>query len=168
MILPKKKPQSLAADMFKTAYCEEWSPGYKELYKPMTEEQARLCHENRQWYTAVLGGEKPFAAIELRKNFIAVMFFDDLLRITTVYHFYERDDKKLFLEDAFVREYEGDIDKIIKTTSYRFSRDGELYTYINDKIKKEALESTGKIDVTRNYETWPVFKDYWSLLQLER
>jgi hypothetical protein len=97
MILPKSKPKSLAGDMFKTAYCHHWSIGRKRIHDPMTVEQAQQCHENRQWYTAVVGGDEVFAAIEFRKDLIAVMFFDDAKRITTEYQFYEVEPNKLFL-----------------------------------------------------------------------
>ena len=164
----KDKIESFVGDIFTTQYCFKWSGHKKRPFELKTENEARTCHEKREWYTAVLGGENPYCAIELRKDFISVTFFDHEIRPYLVYHFYEIKPDILFLKTAILREYEGQNDKILKATMYEFQESGDVKTSIGDYLKNTDDIINTQVDVKNNYDRWPSFKDYKSIMKKER
>lgn len=158
----------LAGDAFKTEYGLEWYASGKKIIEPMTEEEARIRHENRERYTAVLGGERPHCCLEFRSRGVFSVFFDMHLREYLQYQFNEKEPGRLFLVEAIYREYDGDSEKLIKATISNFSTDGKVFTSITDYSDNSVMEANSTVDVTKNYDTWPAFKDYYNLIQKER
>ena len=160
----KKYPKT-----FRTDYCQRWWNSEKSMIKPMTEDSAYKAHMNEEWYTAVLGGEKsPHCCVELRKGFIAVDFFDNNKHVYLTYSFYTVPENRLFLKNAMYREYIEDSDKLAKVTEYRFQETGETQIIIKDYISNTNETSKSQTEVSKNYDVWPEFNNYNSLIRVER
>ncbi|TAU34913.1 hypothetical protein ELI43_37440 [Rhizobium leguminosarum] len=153
----------------KLSFCKAWSHQYKSPIEIWTEEKARECHEKGALYTAVIGAiDRPTCALEIKKDFVAVTFFDDRLRNYVVYVFSESSPEMLFLERATHREYVGDTDQIDNGSTYFFKQDGSLVISRQFFNPHRQERTTGTADVTGNYSRKPDFGHYEDLIRLER
>ncbi|EKC2495357.1 hypothetical protein OOO55_004490 [Salmonella enterica] len=163
--------------MDKVFYCKKWSVGYKEPMNPLSENEAKKKHSRGMPYTALIGSDvKPSHVIQVTKNagWISVGFLDEELREYLLYSFKVLDDERLFLSMAVHREFaeiEGEgagFMNVSNGTTYLFKEDG--HTVIREEHFNPYLldESETKVDVSGNYETFPAFGNYQSILRKER
>ncbi|MCR1809663.1 hypothetical protein [Sulfurospirillum sp. hDNRA2] len=174
-------------------YCRSWAGAFKEARNPMNEEEAKKIHETlygisnqnvqggfKEYtkrhrggilqYTVLLGSlEKPTAFAQFVSNGIWVNFLDDKLRAYLEYSFNIIGNNKLFLDKAVYREFDGDSDKVSKGTLYLFEEDGRLIIDRETFLPEHLLEkATNTIDVSDNYEPFPVFGNFENILRQER
>jgi hypothetical protein len=138
-------------------------------------EAAKHAHDNGLvYYSTILDDEKPYCFLEVNRGFYRVSFLDELLRKYMSYdftdNFKEVNADKLFLISITFWEFEGNTDKIIKVTNYIFKPDGTFITIVRDIIANEQInsEAKNKIDVSTNWEAYPEFGKYESLIKKER
>jgi len=76
----------------------------------------------------------------------------------------------LFLSQIFFREFQGASDKTVKNANYIFKPDGSLHITEIDFVTNEQLnrEAKEKIDVSANWEDYPAFGKYDSIIRKER
>ncbi|MCU6209476.1 hypothetical protein, partial [Enterobacter cloacae] len=72
------------------------------------------------------------------------------------------------LSMAVYRKYDGDTDIVINGTTYHFKEDGQT-TIIEDNVSENTSErSETYSDVAGNYDRFPEFGKYDSLIRKER
>jgi len=143
-------------------------------------QSAKYASDNQLLYfVTVFENEKPFCYLEINKGFYRVSFLDDKLRTYMSYDFYGKDinvswrkeyGNRLFLEKTIFWEFKGNTDDIIKITDYIFKPDGSFHTIERDLINNEQVDSEAKnkIDISSNWEEYPAFGKYDSLIKIER
>lgn len=152
----------------------------KNKDKQLLLEAAKYAHNNQKLYfVTILENEKPYCYLEINKGFYRVNFFDELSRIYLAYTFLGEDNlfewrknygNRLLLEDITFWEFEGNTDKVIKTSNHIFKPDGSFHMIERDLITNQQMDSEAKnkIDVSSNWEDYPVFGDYKKLIVKER
>lgn len=151
------------------SFGKSWFRARKRLTEKWDEERARKCHEKRQTYVAVLGEDpSPFCFVEINNDYIGVGFLDTLLREYLSYQFQEVEFGRLFLTMATRREFEGDSDNLKSGATYYFKQDG-IVTIENEAFttNTRSVRET-QADVSGNWETYPAFGQYQSIVRLNR
>jgi hypothetical protein len=151
-------------------YCKRWFSARRTMIEPMTAEEAESAHHAAGSYTVVAGSpDQPAASLVFTADFIGVAFHDRELRAYLSYDFRLQPDGRLFMTSATHREFAGPSDQAVEASHYIFSRSGEV------KIRRQTYGSSAKletskstIDVSGNYDVWPLFGRYESLLRIER
>ncbi|SOE20417.1 hypothetical protein SAMN06298216_0910 [Spirosomataceae bacterium TFI 002] len=138
-------------------------------------EAAKSSHENgKVYYVTIYEDENPYCYFENNKAFFRVSFLDEHLRKYMSYDFTNESEvsmpKKLFLSVVKIWDFKGDSDKVVKITSYIFHTDGKFVIVERDHIKNEQTnsEAKNKIDVSANWEDYPGFGKYDSIIRIER
>ena len=117
--------------------------------------------------------------MEVNKGFYRANFFDEFNRIYMAYTFMGNDNlfewrknygNKLLLEEITFWEFEGATDKMVKITDHIFKPDGSFHMIERDLVTNEQIDSEAKnkIDVSANWEDYPEFGKYESLIRKER
>lgn len=132
-------------------------------------EKARSLFESGESVTALAFYDNQlYAKIDMNKGYFGVKFFDDKFREYMIYEFRPRDGK-LFLENVMFFEFDGDSTKVARREDIGFDPKGMTSTSVRDFAAGEQLKSVPrKIDVSGNWEPYPEFGKYDSLLRLER
>jgi len=177
----KKREQSIESALSKMDLNNKTSYISRKIKdEKLLEEAAFEAHENEGvYYVTIFDNEKPYCFIDINKGFYRVCFLDDNLRTYLSYTFMGEDNiadwrknygHKLFLEVAVFWEFEKNSDKIKKITDYIFKPDGSLHITERDLLKNEQLdrEAKEKIDVSANWEEYPEFGKYDSIIRKER
>lgn len=150
-------------------YAEKWSRSHKEALRPLTEAQARGRHENGELYTALLGDAKhPQAIIETRDHYFGIEFFDEQLRAHTTYQFKRQPDGRLFMVMAVFRQFAPDMKGAAFGQSLHFETDGRVLSIEEDFRTRTEQRVEKHMDVSLNWEPYPVFGDYASIARYER
>lgn len=152
-------------------YCKTWSIGYKEPIDLWVEKKALKKHEAGDSYTVLIGSDStPSCFINIMRNsgWVSVSFLDEHLREYLLYNFQILNVGTLFLSMAVYREFDGDTDLVINGTTYHFKEDGHTII-IEDNISNNTSErSETYSDVAGNYDIFPEFGEYDSLIRKER
>ena len=150
-------------------YSDGWFRAKKRPGELWTPDQAKAAYDQRKLFAAIVGPlEKPSAFLEFNKDYIGVEFLDKLLREYLSYSFQELRPGRLFLSMATHREFDGDSDKVKKGTTYIFKQNGNV-TIRNAEFPGDGYtkhETTA--DVSGNWENYPAFGEYDSLLRTDR
>ena len=151
-------------------YCKSWFSAKKRPTVLWDEEQARAAHDNRTVYTALVGGlERPTRVVVVSDHFVAVDFLDEHLREVLCYQFSEYEPGKIFLKTAIYREFDGDTDRVLTGSSYRFDQEGYVKIW-RESFDPHLLEETDRssMDVSGNFDRYPDFGDYDHVTAFER
>lgn len=158
-------------------YCKKWSIGYKKPIDLWSENKARKKHIAGDSYTVLIGSDcNPSCFVEIMKNkgWVSVGFLDNELREYSFYNFRLFDDNRLFLSMAVHREFaenEGDgagILNVSRGTTYIFKEDGSTVVR-EDLFNPYKLEESMTVtDISGNYDQFPEFGEYQSLIRKER
>ncbi|MEH4263482.1 hypothetical protein ACU63M_19665 [Klebsiella aerogenes] len=158
-------------------YCKSWFSVKKKPIDLWGEKKAREIFESGEPCTVLIGSDtNPSHVINFTKKagWVSVGFLDGELREYLLYSFKLLDNGQLFLSMAVHREFAPKIGEgagfmnVSNGTTYLFNEDG------NTIIREEQFnphileESTTKVNVSGNYETFPVFGDYQSIIRKER
>ena len=153
----------------KVKFGKLWFRAKKRLTETWDESRARDCHENRQLYVAVLEADSgPSRFVEINNDYIGVGFLDALLREYLSFQFQEVEPGRLFLTMATHREFEGDSDKVKCGTTYYFEQDGLVTIESEDFVKKTHSVKETQADVSGNWEPYPAFGQYQSVVRENR
>ncbi|WP_369049322.1 hypothetical protein [Tenacibaculum sp. UWU-22] len=152
----------------------------KNKDEQLLSEVAKYANDNQLLYfVTIYENERPYSYIEINKGFYRVNFFDAYNRVYMAYTFMGKDSiaewrknygNRLFLETIMFWEFEGDTDKMVKITDYIFKPDGSFHITERDLITNEQIDSDAKnkIDVSANWEDYPEFGSYDSIIRKER
>lgn len=106
--------------------------------------------------------------MEFNRDWIGVNFLDRLLRVYLNYSFVEVEPGRMFLTMSTYREFEGLSDNVKNGTTYIFKQDGLVLLREQDVTNKVLRTSKRMADVSGNWDKYPNFGEYESLLRLER
>jgi len=143
----------------------------KKNLNGVLEEASRAAHKNRRvYYVTIYENEEPFCFLEINNDFIGVSFLDEKNREYLNYRFNEVEPNKLFLQKATYWEFDEETGKEKNSTTYRFSIEGDLAIIKTDMRtnESETKKAKNKIDVSKNYEVYPAFGNYESIIRKER
>jgi len=151
-------------------FCKSWFRAKKKPIEIWSADQAQAAHDAGQTYTVLVDSmDRPSCFLEITKEFVGVCFLDDSLRENLNYQFREVSLGELFLTMATYREFDENSDHVKSGTSYMFEQNGEI------KIRRESFSpessldvSSSQTDVSFNYEPFPFFGEYDSLIRIER
>ncbi|WP_156035830.1 lytic transglycosylase [Caulobacter sp. UNC358MFTsu5.1] len=151
-------------------FCKSWFRAKKQAIEAWDVDRARQAHAAGTLYTVLIGSpQRPTHFIEVNLRSCGVGFLDENLREYMSYSFQEAGDGRVFLSMATHREFEGTSDQVISGTNYLFDPIGT--TNIQKKILHPhcSIENaSAQIDVSGNYEQFPIFGAYDALLKRER
>jgi hypothetical protein len=155
------------------AYCDRWVFNMRKRIGEITPSEARRRHQTRQTYCALIyqeqtNGSFPECVITVDEDAICVAFLDRLGRKSLDYEFNRVTAMKLFLEQAVYFDYEGDSDQLVTTKAFIFNEDGSTTLFLSDRRLNELRETEIEADVERNWDKFPAFGKYESLMRKER
>lgn len=138
-------------------------------------EAAKSSHElGKVYYVTIYEDGNPYCYLETSRAFFRVRFLDEHLRTYMSYDFTNKSEElrpeKLFLSVVKIWEFKDETDRIVKITDYKFHTDGKFVIIERDHIKNEQINSEAKhkIDVSANWEDYPEFGKYDSIIRKER
>lgn len=151
-------------------YANRWFRGKKRIIEQWEENHAREVHSCGGTYVAVVNrNDTPFCFLEISKEAVTVGFLDHFLREYLTYSFRVLSPGKLFLLSARHAFFSGDSDKIITVTICYFETDGRVHIEEYDDKTRTVESSDGEsIDPSKNWEDYPEFGKYDSLIRIER
>lgn len=161
----------------KIFYCKKWSIGYKEPITPLTEHEAQKLHSRGLPYTVLIDSDKePTCFLEVIKNkkMVGVGFLDEQQKEYLMYQFQLVESGNLFLSMAVYREFaehdgeDAGILNVSHGTTYIFNEDGSAVVREEHFNPYKLEESQTTVDVTGNYDQFPEFGKYDSLIRKER
>lgn len=155
------------------SFCEGWFRARKVAVKPLTEAQARKRHNTKGALYTVLLGEpaRPNAFIEIVSfDSAQVEYLDHLLRITGIYQFVMQPEGLLFMVMAAFNRFDDDGRSPAWSERFSFRVDGTTTRFERDYVNSPETESVTqrKVDVSLNWEPYPVFGKYESIARFER
>lgn len=146
-----------------------WFHAKKQLSEKWDESRARKAHEKRRLYAAVVEQEgAPLCFLEINNKYIGVGFLDNLQRDYLNYSFEEIMPGKLFLSQISRLDFEGNSDHLKCETTHMFEQDGNVTTRIRNFVEDSRSEKESRTDVTANWEPYPEFGQYQSIIRMER
>lgn len=150
-------------------YSDGWFRAKKRPGELWTPARAKAAFDRRELHAAIIGPlTSPRAFIEFNKDYVGVGFLDKNLREYLDYSFQEVEPGRLFLTMATHREFQGDSDQVKKGTTYIFKEYGNV-TVINEEFPDGAkTRKDAPADVSGNWQNYPSFGEYDSLLRTER
>ena len=151
-------------------YCRGWFRAKKLALEPYTADEARSKHASGDLYCVLVGSsEAPAAFLEIAKGFVGVSWLDGNLRETLSYDFHALEPNRVFLTMAVSREFLGGSDQVAKASVYTFSPTGNVAIRREIFLPSHSTEVAESVhDVSGNWDAFPAFGDYSSLLQVER
>ncbi len=152
-------------------YCKSWFRVKKKPIEVWGEDIAAQKHNSGEPYTVLIGSDKtPECFIEVVKenNMVGVGFLDAHQREYLMYQFHLLENDTLFLAMAVHREFDGDSDQVKTGTTYLFKQDGNITIRTENLTPYSLEESETAADVAANYDRFPDFGHYDSLIRIER
>lgn len=128
---------------------------------------ARCRHEHRKPYAVLVGDSvRPAVVLELAGDTVRVVLLDDHLRERMVGTYELRDGDRLFLSEATYQTFRGNSDAFALVETHRFREDGVVV--IEERHFQTGFAPPRRItmDVSRNWEDYPAFGDYESILAM--
>ena len=148
---------------------KSWFRARKQLTESWEEAAARTAHDQRLPYVAVsTDAERIRWYVEVSNDYFGVGFFDSSLREFLSYQFQELEPERLFLTMVTHRNFHGESDQVNNGTTYFFKPNGNVT--LEEEDFTTGLLSTKEMqsDVAGNWESYPKFGDYRSLVRTER
>lgn len=133
------------------------------------EQEARKAHGSRHPYTVLAGDPNfPECVAEVINDYIGVEFLDADLRVYLSYQFQELEPGRVFLTMATHRTFQENTSIVASGTTYFFKPNGIVDIEDQDFVTETISTRQTKADVSGNWDTYPVFGEYVSLLKAER
>lgn len=104
--------------------------------------------------------------VEIYKKGINVRFLDNNKNDFLLYVFRSRDRQSIFLENAIYYEYKDNIE--LTQTIYNFYESGYILITQIDKIQKTLEQKELNYDASANWDNFPEFGMYDSVIKIER
>ncbi len=149
---------------------KSWFRARKRFTEEWESAKALEAHMNRQAYVAKVegDGEGLCCFVEFNNDYVGIGFLDEELREFLSYQFQELEQDRLFLTMATHREFEGTSDTVRKGTSYYFKPNGQVTIESEDFEASRVTTRTTEADVSHNWDNYPKFGEYESILRTER
>ena len=152
-----------------THYAEKWLVLDRKPLNPLTREEAKRRHESREAYVALIGPpEAPSHVVSIAGPWVMVSFLDDDHREFLLYSFKELRPGQIFLKQAIHREFDAKTGELNVATLFAFDEKGKILIERQDRKHDDVETRKGKADPAPNWDRFPEFGAYDSLLQEER
>lgn len=151
----------------KIVYCKEWSLFYKKPLEIWDTDTALKCHNIGKSYSVLIYEEDILTnVIGLDKDGAVVRFYDKDMNVFLLYGFCRKDNNKLFLNGAYHYLYKDGTK--IEQTIFNFKDTGELFIERRNIEANSVEEKEAIVDISSNWEEYPEFGNYCSLIRVER
>jgi hypothetical protein len=151
-------------------YCERWNTKQKQPIFPMSQDEARARHDNRELYTAVLGDPETPTLVEvfLKEGYVGVRWLESHGKDALRYAF-RLTDGRLFLSEVSLNTVSAE-GKVVEAESTLIKPDGTVEVSVFDNVNRtvKAGTPTSGNDVSAMWEDIPAFGDYESISRRER
>lgn len=155
--------------MMTIQYYERWFRAKKCPIKALETDAARDAYSKRTLFTVVtFDGPRAIAFLEFNNDYVGVGFLDELLRECLSYQFQEIEPNRLFLTMATHREFNESSDTVTVGYTYHFKTSGNVVIDYEDFIAGDHSIRERPSEVESNWEAYPTFGNYNSLLSKER
>jgi hypothetical protein len=150
-------------------YAEKWLVLDRKSLNSLTPEEAQRRHESREEYAALIGNpEAPSHVVSLVGPWVKVSFLDDDRREYLLYSFKELRSGHLFLKQAIHREFDSETGELSIATIFAFDEKGKIIIERQDRKNDDIETRKAKADPAPNWERFPEFGTYETLLQEDR
>ena len=147
------------------SYCKKWWDKRKKMIDEISKSDAEILHNKGDNYTAVIKEkEKVEYVIDISAKNILVRFYDDEMYL--VYEFDILNNGKMFLKAAFYYTYEAS--ELLEILSFNFSQSGYVYMCKQNLITYKSEERESIVNVSNNWEDFPKFGEYTSIIKKKR
>ena len=148
-------------------YCKKWWFARKTPIDILDEIEAQYNHNNGLQYCVVIseGGINQYI-LEISQNDIFVNFINDSQHRYLTYAFHRERNDDIFLNATYYHNYEEGIEK--ELIIFGFKTNGELLMEKRNLISGDVEEKESKVDVSGNWDKYPIFGSYTSLIKLNR
>ena len=148
-------------------YYRSWLRWRKRPGQWLDADSARYRHEHRKSYTVLFADNiRPAVVLDLRADAVRIALMDYHLREWMVGLFEVFDGDRLFLTEANYQTFRGKSDAFALQETHRFQEDGTVVKEERHFQTGHAAPRTITMDVSRNWEPYPSFGDYESILAL--
>ena len=156
--------------MSQLTYCKGWFRAKKVALESYTAEEARSRHESGDLYCVLVGSpQAPEAFLEVVKGTAGVSWLDEHLRENLSYNFQALEPGRLFLAMAVSREFVGQSEQVAEGSTYTFKPSGTVAIRRETFAPSHRAEIAESVqDVSGNWDVFPHFGEYSSLLRVER
>lgn len=128
---------------------------------------ARCRHERRKPYAVVIGDSaRPATVLELAGDFVRIALLDDHHREWMVGIYERRDGDRLFLSEATHQTFRGNSDAFALVETHHFREHGGVVIEERHFQTGVTAPRTFTMDVSRNWEDYPAFGDYESIVAM--
>ena len=110
----------------------------------------------------------PKCFVEINNDYVGIGFLDASLREYLSYTFVEIEPGRLFLNEATLREFEHGSDKVKSGTTYHFKQNGSVIVENEDFLTNTRSVKETQADVSGNWEAYPQFGQYQSIVRVDR
>ncbi len=148
-------------------FCQKWRIRKKKPINIFSREEAQKRHKAQKAYSVVLSEDKRILyVLDVVKNCVIVNFMNESVTPYLIYDFQLREDGRVFLKGAIFNEFTNGIK--IGFTIYNFHENGYVVMAKHDLLKNTFEERNGKYNVDCNWDVYPSFGDYSTLLRVDR
>jgi hypothetical protein len=169
--MPRKKTDKPTKPPAATAqhYAEQWLVLDRKSLNPLTREEAQRRHTSREQYAAVIGEpEAPSHVVSLAGPWVTASFLDDDRREYLMYSFKELRPGHIFLKQAIYREFDDESAELSIAMIFAFDEKGGIIVERQDRQKGKTETRKAKADPQLNWDRFPEFGAYETLLREER
>ena len=149
-------------------FCEKWWYPRKRAINLLTKEQAEKYHLAKKPYSVIVTeGETIEYILEISENDIFVGFMNENCEKYLTYAFHREKDDDLFLNAVCYHDYDDD-NKLKAMLIFGFKTNGQLFMEKQNLLTGDVEEREANVDITCNWEKFPKFGEYDSLIKKER
>ncbi|WP_044834891.1 hypothetical protein [Thalassomonas actiniarum] len=153
----------------KLEYYDKWFRAKKSPVSPLAEEEAKKRHKEGDAYIALISysGEK-HQVVDIADGWVSVLFLDKHKRCYLSYDFKKKNDEKLFLSKAIHCEFSDSSDNCSVSTTFIFEENGSIYIERRNINNGETVQKESFAETVDNWDLFPEFGNYTSLLRENR
>ena len=150
-------------------YADKWLPLDRKPLNHLTVEEARQRHAARDEYAALIGPpDAPSHIVALVGPWVTVSFLDADRREYLLYSFKELRPGHIFLKQAIAREFAEESGELSVAMIFAFAENGKIIMEHQNRVTHEIEERRATVDPAPNWDRYPEFGVYDSLLHEER
>ena len=155
--------------MSEQRYAEKWLVLDRKALNAISPTEAAQRHASRVEYAAIIGDpDSPSHVVSLAGPWVTVSFLDDDRREYLLYSFKEVRPGNVFLSQAIYREFIEDSGEVSSATIFAFRENGKIIIERHDMSTDQIETRKAQADAAPNWDRYPEFGQYDSLLQEER
>lgn len=148
-------------------YCKKWWYARKRPIDTLDEKTAHHNHLCGKDYSVVMSQSGVISCVlDVSQNDVFVNFINKEGEKYLTYAFHREKDDDIFLNAVYYHNYENNKETEIMIFSFKVN--GELYMEKRNLIDEDVEEREANVEVSCNWDKYPKFGDYSSLVVLDR